>query len=637
MGNLFAELKRRHIYRVAAAYAVVAWVLLQLFNNLEPILKLPEWAGTLVLVLLLGGFPVAIFLAWVRELAPADGAAVRPTTGKLDWALMGALVVVIGIFVYQQIIPSPGARTAQQQASVAGPAPGGLSIAVLPFANMSGDAGQEFFSDGMTEEINGALAKVPDLRVVGRTSAFQFKGQSKDLRAIGQSLSARYLIEGSVRKAGAQVRIAAQLVRADDGVQLWSESYDRELTNIFAIQEDIAQAIAAALRLPLGLQQGDTLVRNRTADLESYQQYLHARALLRARGAGVSQAIAVLESVVTRDPNYAPAWALLAEAYIILPAYQQDPAFFGGSVEQGRRSVQPSLDRAEKAAQEAIRLDPRQAVGYAALGDIQNFRTKWAAGENLFKEALALDANDPDILQRYSIMLVDLGRLKDSLSMRETLRTLEPFVPIYNVTTALLMQLTGQSQATIPLLEPIPPDAAGGFLRNVRLARAYAVAGRYNDAADTLLLITGNQVSRKSVEDAARLLRRAPTKVVEPLPYLPDEMNFVYAYVGAPNRVLDNPERFVEIGNASSNPGRALWLPLYASVRKTERFKAYVRKAGLVDYWRAARLARPLPPHGRRRFRLRLEKRLSSRPSSALALREPGPTRTISPWVPDSR
>ena len=149
MGNLFAELKRRHIYRVAAAYAVVAWVLLQLFNNLEPILKLPDWAGTLVLVLLLGGFPVALLLAWVRELAPADGATARAATGKLDWALIGALVVVIALVSYQQLAPTTGARTAQQ-ASVA---PGGISIAVLPFVNLSSDKEQEFFSDGMTEEI----------------------------------------------------------------------------------------------------------------------------------------------------------------------------------------------------------------------------------------------------------------------------------------------------------------------------------------------------------------------------------------------------------------------------------------------------------------------------------------------------
>ena len=295
MGEFFAELRRRHIYRIGAAYAVVAWVLLQLVNNIAPGLKLPESAVTLVIVLLAVGFPVALIFAWILELkrpAGTGGAVISAPAGRADWILFGALGLVVALILYQQLAPAAGTRTAQRQASATAGATntGAISIAVLPFANMSGDAGQEFFSDGMTEEINAALAKVPNLHVVARTSAFEFKGQNRNVRAVGESLGATHLIEGSVRKAGDRVRITAQLVRADNGLQLWSESYDRELKDIFATQEDIAQAIAGALRVPLGLQQGDTLVRNRTDDLESYQQYLHARALVRARGAGVSQA-----------------------------------------------------------------------------------------------------------------------------------------------------------------------------------------------------------------------------------------------------------------------------------------------------------------------------------------------------------
>ena len=185
---------------------------------------------------------------------------------------------------------------------------------MLPFANLSGDTGQEFFSDGMTEEIMTALAKVLALRVVGRESAFQFKGQKTDMRAVGQALGANYLVEGSVRKAGDQVRITAQLVQADNGVSLWTDSYDRELKNIFATQSDIAQAIAGALRAPLGLKEGQTLVSNRTADTDSYQDYLRARASVRRRGqpgGPLTEAVRLLEQVVARDPNYAPAWGLL--------------------------------------------------------------------------------------------------------------------------------------------------------------------------------------------------------------------------------------------------------------------------------------------------------------------------------------
>jgi adenylate cyclase len=176
MGKFFAELKRRHIYRVAAAYAVVAWILIQLVNNIAPALRLPEWAPALVIVLLLVGFPVTMLIAWTRELPLADEATARAATGRLDWALMGALLVVIGLVSYQQLAPTQATRTAQQGAvapASSQPQPGGISVAVLPFANLSGDAGQEFFSDGMTEEITSALAKVPSLRVQARATAFQ--------------------------------------------------------------------------------------------------------------------------------------------------------------------------------------------------------------------------------------------------------------------------------------------------------------------------------------------------------------------------------------------------------------------------------------------------------------------------------
>jgi len=592
MGDFLLELKRRHIYRVAAAYLVVAWVLLQVFNNLEPILKLPDWSGTLILVLLFGGFPVAVLLAWIVEAAPHNAgqgnSAPASPTSKPDWIVAGALVLVAAIFAYQQIAPSHGTSGAQQAslATAASPAqPGAISIAVLPLANLSGDAAQEFFSDGMTDEITSALAKVRNLSVVGRSSAFQFKGQNKDLRAIGNALSARYLIDGSVRKAGDRVRITAQLVQADNGVQLWSENYDRELKDVFAVQEDIAQAIAGALKVPLGLQQGESLVSNRTGDLDSYQQYLAARSLVRARGTGLEQAVAILEPVVARDPSYAPAWALLADAYRLAPYFT--PVMRSDSLEESHRGLQEALEKAEMAARRALMLDPKNGAGYAKLAVIETERGHWAAGEDLYRKALEFDPNDPDTLHIYSVDLAIEGRLKDALAMRERLRTLEPFVPIYNIFSGTILQVNGQTTSAIALLEKVPSDAAGGYYPNRSLALAYAGAGRYKEAADTLLFISGNLVSRKSVEDAARLLRQAPAKVSAPdaLPPLNSEMNFVYGYIGALDRVIEFPER--TMGYAQNSATFVLWLPEYAPLRKTERFKAYMRKSGLVDYWRA--------------------------------------------------
>src|SRR5579859_2419401 len=211
------------------------------------------------------------------------------------------------------------------------------SIAVLPFVNLSGDPKEEYFSDGMSEEITSVLAKVPNLLVVGRTSAFAFKGKSQASSGIGRALHATYLLEGSVRKAQDRARITARLIDAATGDQVWADSYDRNLTDIFAVQEDVAKAIAAALRVPLRVSLSEALVSNRNIDPLSYENYLRALALVRARdiGKGLNSTIALLEQVVTRQPDYAPAWALLANAYSLAPLY--DPAYQKGSVEELRQ------------------------------------------------------------------------------------------------------------------------------------------------------------------------------------------------------------------------------------------------------------------------------------------------------------
>ena len=254
---------------------------------------------------------------------------------------------------------------------------------MLPFANLSGDAAQEFFSDGMTDEITSALAKVAGLRVVGRSSAFQFKGQNRDLRAIGQALGTTHLIDGSVRKAGNRVRITAQLVQADNGIGLWSENYDRELTDVFAIQESIADSDSRRLAVPLGLAQGQRLISNRTNNVDSYQQYLRAKALVRSRASkSLTDAAALLEQVVARDPDYAPAWAWLALAYTFTPNFH--PAFWSGAIDELRPLVEASMPRAEAAARRSIQLDPGDADGYFALGIVLAYAGRLVQAEELY-------------------------------------------------------------------------------------------------------------------------------------------------------------------------------------------------------------------------------------------------------------
>lgn len=582
MTGFLAELKRRHIYRVAAAYVFVAWLLIQLVGNLTPMLRLPEWTGSLVVVLLLAGFPIALLFAWIHDRPLSDPGAVAPATTKLDWMLLGGIVLVVAGYFYELV--SGGAPVEPATSAPVATAPGGISLAVLPLANLSGDAEQEFLSDGLTDEITSALARVASLRVVGRSSAFQFKGQGKDLRAIGQALGATYLIDGSVRRAGNRVRVTAQLIKAEDGIGLWTDSYDRELTDVFAIQESIAQAIAAALRAPLGLAAGASLVTSRTGDVDSYQEYLRGRALVRERS--TAEAITTLERAVARDPGFAPAWAMLSQAYRTSLDYSAEARRPDVPLEEARRFVQSALDAGERAARRAIELDPGHDGGYAALATILAMRGQWIEVDDLFARARAIDSNNPEALYRYAQVHNLVGRRDDALRVYEQLRALEPLVPIYQIQTAAQLFHNGRNQSSIAILESVPDDSPARFYRNVFLARAYAAAGRFTDSAEALLRLRGEpQASGEAIEAAASLIR-TPRVSESPmaLPALGD-LNFVYAYVGAEERLLEAVERSLSYGIIGAQA--TLWSPAWAPARKTERFKAYVRDAHLVDYWRA--------------------------------------------------
>lgn len=578
--QFFADLKRRHIYRVAAVYAVVAWVLIQLVGNLTPMLRLPEWTGSFVLVLLLVLFPVALIFAWIHDRPAGEAGAPAPASAKLDWMLAGGVALVVVGLLYQLVadsLDSPQAATAVPQQR------GSIAIAVLPLANTSGDASQEYLSDGITDEINSALARVPSLRLVGRSSAFQFKGQGKDLRAIGQTLGATYLIDGSMRRVGNRIRVTAALITASDGITLWTDSYEHELTDVFAIQEDIAQAIAAELRAPLGLAAGERLISSRAADADSYQDYLRGRALFRTRA--LDEAIAALEAAVARDPGFAPAWAMVAQAYRTTLEYSPLSRRPDTPLEDSRAFVQATLEKAEHAARRAIELDPRHDGGYAALAFVEATRGHWKEAEDLFGQAFAIDPNNPEALYRYAQVLSHMGRLGESLQAYQQLLELEPFVPIYRFATGHSLYVNGRNQASIAMLDATSDDSPARFYRNYYRAMSYAAVGRHADSADALLALRGEQqTTPESLEVAARLIR-APVHEETPasLPALGD-LSFVYLYVGASERRLDANERQQRIGNAGSL--QTIWAPPEAAIRKTERFKTLMREFGLVDYWR---------------------------------------------------
>ena len=378
----------------SVGYIAVAYGIQHAITLTSEAFKWPDTVIRISMLLLALGLPIAMALAWYH----GERASRRISAGELS--IISILLVIASLAFYNFVRPAEqiAARPMAAVQTAIGAAPAakaaGISVAVLPFINMSGDPKEEYFSDGMTEEITSALAKIPKLPVVGRTSAFAFKGKNEDMSVIGQALHATYLLEGSVRKSGNKVRITAQLIKAETGDHLWTDSYDRNLTDIFAVQEDVAKSIAAALQVPLGLNQGETLISNRTNDTQSYEDYLRALALYRARD--IRQVIAVLEPMVRRDPNYAPAWALLAQAYNLVPVYVEGD---NNTTDELRGIVITAYAKADDAARKALALDPKHAPALTAVAYLECERSRFSDSARDFAKSLALDPTDPDTLQ----------------------------------------------------------------------------------------------------------------------------------------------------------------------------------------------------------------------------------------------
>src|SRR5713101_6247462 len=387
MKRFFAELKRRHVYKVAIAYAVVAWLLMQVASQIFPFFEIPNWAVRLVVLLLVIGFPVALILAWAFELTPeglrrtevADAAPTRPSAHRA-WIYVVTIAGAIAIGLF-----SIGRFTSRNKVVKESTVPElpEKSIAVLPFVNMSSDRENEYFADGLTEEILNRLTQISELKVPGRTSSFVFKGKNTDLRQIGAALGVANVVEGSVRKSADRLRIIAQLVRTADGYHLWSQAYDRKLDDVFAIQEEIARSIADALSVQLKLARGNKSERP-TQDIGAYDNYLEARALITQRsGDNLRRAAALLESAVQRDPGFAKAWAALAQARALAPYYRL-------------AAMKESLEDAEKAARKALAIDDSLAAAHSALADVLRDRFDWLAAEAEYRRALDLNPGEAE-------------------------------------------------------------------------------------------------------------------------------------------------------------------------------------------------------------------------------------------------
>jgi len=426
--SLFNELQRRSVLRVAAAYVVVSWLVIQVVETVFPAFGFGDATVRIVTVVLAIGLIPALILSWAFEITPEGlkkekdvdrSQSITAHTGKkLDRIIMVVMAFAIGYFAIDKFVLSESRETSiaeearQEGRSKALVASfGDNSIAVLPFVNMSDDASNEYFSDGITEELLNLLAKIPEIRVISRTSAFSYKGKQITLTEVARELNVAHILEGSVRKSGNQVRITAQLIEARSDTHLWSETYDRSLDNIFAIQDEIASEVVARLKV--------TLLGNapmvRKTDPEAYSLYLRGRHLRHQNTAGsLEQALVLLQQALAIDPGYAAAWDELGSVYINQ-----------GNI--GRRPIDETRTLSREAVSKALVIDPGYALAHANLGWIargSDFDLSTAAQH--FERALQLEPANTDIIRRAANLTASLGRLDEAIALNEFVIARDP-------------------------------------------------------------------------------------------------------------------------------------------------------------------------------------------------------------------
>ena len=423
--NFFAELKRRNVYKVAIAYIVGGWALSQGIAQVFPVFDVPNWVIRLIVLLIIIGLPVALVLAWMFEITPegikrtetADAMPASAKPKKYVWLYIVAIGVAASIGLF--LLGRYSATTPRQSEAATTSA---KSIAVLPFDNLSRDPDNAYFCEGVQDEILTRLAKVADLKVIARTSTQKFKSAPDDLRNVANQLGVMNVLEGSVQKANDQVRVDVQLINAMTNAHLWAEIYDRKLTDIFAVESDIAKTIADTLQAKLTGSEKTAIAKEPTTDTKAYDFYHKGHALWERRsGDNIPKAIGYYEQAIARDPNYALAYAGLAESYILLPGYA------GADL----RSVS---FKAKEAALKALRLDRHLAEAHEALGKVLFLSEIDIAGSmREYQRAIELKPNDATAHQWLgNDSLAALGRFDEAIAEGRRAVELDPLSPIIN-------------------------------------------------------------------------------------------------------------------------------------------------------------------------------------------------------------
>lgn len=495
--QLLHGFKRSRTFKVGASYFVVAWLLIQVADILLENFAAPGWIFRTLVLLLAAGFPVALLVAWSQEFRHrrrASAVAASPTLTSrifniLSVVTVAAMAGVLGWLAWGTVELEPDA----------GNAPRAASIAVLPFSDMSAEGDQKYFAHGLSEEILNLLAGIRELKVSGRTSSFSFEDKDVPIPEIGDALGVAHVLEGSVRKSGDRVRITAQLIDTEDGFHVWSKNFDRRLTDIFVIQDEIAGAIASALRLSLIGDDRDPVGPESTDSIETYDRFLEARQLIQDRSvAGLERARELLDEALARDSEFAPALAQQALAWLMLSDARTTP---------GDEPFATAVARAETLLERALKINPELASAYAVRGLMLTLQRNFDAADRALVRALEVNPSHSDALNWRAINLRNAGRLRDELEVRRQLLEIDPLhlSNLFNLSVAHLLR--GQTDQALEVARRLKRDFPGspwGDLAEVealmgsgRLARAQELAREKLADGNSILVSSASSVNMR--------------------------------------------------------------------------------------------------------------------------------------------
>jgi TolB-like protein len=603
-----AELKRRNVIRMAGLYLVGAWLLVQVAATLLPVFGAPEWVMKVLVGLLAFGFLAALVFSWIYELTPdglkrdgevAAAQSIAPQTARrMDRMLLVVMALALSYFALDKFVLAPErvdvVNAASPPAPVAADPAGSAqnlptladpkSIAVLAFANMSADKDNEYFSDGVAEEILNALAKIDDLKVAGRTSSFYFKGRNEALAAIGSTLGVAHVLEGSVRKQGDRLRISAKLLRVSDGVEMWADTFDGTDADIFALQERIAQQVTGQLKVALNAGQSGLLVEVGTTNPEAYALYLRATDIFNRRDLErYDEAIAGLQQALDRDPTFARAASRLAMLHAIQA--QLEPA---------------RVELVREFASKAIALDPQLAEPHVALGLVAEGQRHYPEARGHFTRALELTPDDAEARFRLGRLLLLLGYLKDGTEWLDRALLVEPLHPNAIWRRALRSIELGDAAAAERAFERTRElglswatqapsilatergDFATARTEALRTFSASSLPGCADlDAAKWGVIVTGVHGGT----DAERAAARAELErclATDPKP-VAGTLIWYLLELGDAERALSVFARAPTAADVQLL--NQIWRPRWASLRATPAFTAFVRDSGMTAYW----------------------------------------------------